>query len=396
MNGRLLSPADLEPVEDRAWRSLAGRAMLPNPLFEADCLVPAATHLPNGKEISLLVASEESEMQACFPVREAQGFRALRRPVLTTQVRRMTYDGTPLLAPERAVEAVSAMLSLLGARSRHGAPGLLVFNWLDVEGPVFPALEEAARRLGMPWYVYDRWERPVVRLPEHQGPARSWLTGDFSRSLRRRQRLLRDTLGAEAHLVDRADPAAVEELVRLEGAGYKAETGLAMSVHGEEEWFRQMCDRFRAARRLHVFALQSAEGEVLAVQAALTADGVLFQLKTAYDERFARFSPGVQLQLDVLDFAREHLDVRMTDSCTYAGNDTLQRVCPDRRQVADVVVGIGGAIDRAHLRAVALARGLTHEDSALRDRLRARHRTLDPLFERLAPALRRLSPRRPG
>ncbi|MHB1582821.1 MAG: GNAT family N-acetyltransferase, partial [Acidimicrobiales bacterium] len=381
--GRVVSPADVDAAAIGAWRDLATRAAEPNPLFEAECVVPAAAHLGNGPAIRLVVAPEGAAMLGCLPVQRAEGFRAIRRPVVTTQIRRMSYDGTPLLDGERADEAAAALLAVLGERSRRGEPGLLVLDWLDAGGPVFAAFEAAAARLGMPWYVYHRWVRPVVEVAAHPEPARERLTGDFSRSLRRRQRLLHQEMGDDVRLFDRGgDPSAVEALIRMEAAGYKAEIGVAMTGHrGEDDWFRAMCDGFRAERRLHVFTLEAPDGTVLAVQLSVTGGDTLFQLKTGYDERYGRFSPGLQLQLDVMDHVARSIEVARIDSCTYEGNETLLRICPERREVADVVVAVGGRRHRAYLQTLAGARVLAGRGG----RARRRHRRLDAVLDRIEP-----------
>jgi hypothetical protein len=137
-------------VEDEsAWTALAARALEPNPLFEASCLIPAGQHLSNGRGMSLVVAEEDGRFFGCFPVQRLDGFRALHRPVLTNQVRRMFYDGTPLLDGDRSLDAMAALFSVLAERSRDGGPGLLVVDWLDSEGPVAMAVHHAAERLGM-------------------------------------------------------------------------------------------------------------------------------------------------------------------------------------------------------------------------------------------------------
>jgi len=124
-------------------------------------------------------------------------------------------------------------------------------------------------------------------------------------------------------------------------------------------WYvRAMCDRFRAERRLHVFTLETPDATVLAVQLSVTGGDTLFQLKTGYDERYRRFSPGLQLQLDVMDHVARSIDVARIDSCTYEGNEMLLRICPERREVANVVVAVGGRRDRAYLQALAGARRL--------------------------------------
>lgn len=357
MRASVRAVADLVPGELEAWRDLAVRALQPNPMFEPECLVPAARHLAGNDDVSLVVAEaeEDGRWHGCVPVRRAPSWRALRRPVLTTAVRRMIYDGTPLVDAGRSPEALACLVGGLRVASRAGQPGVAVLEWVD-DGPVVPGLRRAARSAGAVLRVYESWERPVV-LRRRSLRADERRSGKFLRNVRRLRRRLAAREGGPVQLTDRSRTAgAVDVLLSLESSGYKGAAGLAVgAVPGEREWFVAMCDGFRRQGRLHLYTLDVGR-RVVAAQLLLRGDRGFFSLKTAYDERFAPYSPGIQLHLDVMERAGEATDAEWIDTCTYPGNETLLRLYPDRRSVASVVVATGGVTDRSVLRAVTAAR----------------------------------------
>ena len=71
--------------------------------------------------------------------------------------------------------------------------------------------------------------------PVHAPPRGIWSYKSFNSKkhlshLGRLRRRLNAALGEEVQLVDRsADPAAIEELIRLEALGYKGQNGIAMT-----------------------------------------------------------------------------------------------------------------------------------------------------------------------
>jgi hypothetical protein len=363
VDGRIMNVGELTERDERSWRALAERAAQPNPLFEPDCIVPAAEHLDNGSAISLVLAEEDGHLFGCFPAQRVERWRAIRRPVLTSQVRRMQYDSTPLLDLDRGGDAMRAMLIALGQASRGQGAGLVVFDWLD-DGPVSRHIRAAAGGLGFPVYDYHSWVRPIIHRRD-DGKYRAIHSRKFLHNVSRLQRRMSDELGAEIECVDRRDdPGVIDTLIQLEGAGYKARTGVALAGHSDESaWFRDMCSRFREAGRLHVYTLEGA-GKTVAIELGLRGGEGLFLLKVSYDEAFAKYTPGIQLHLKVLDRFDALPGLRWIDSCTYEDNQTMMRVYPGRRLVTSLVVAVGGAADRLLLRLVARGRRALGRQSA--------------------------------
>jgi CelD/BcsL family acetyltransferase involved in cellulose biosynthesis len=342
MEARIVRAREVAPADEAAWRDLASRALDPNPLFEPDCVVPAAMHQWFGDEIDVVLAGEDGVLHGCLPVRRVRRWRRFPYPFVTTEVRRMIYCGTPLLDPERAVEAMAAMLAALRTRRGIASGRVLVLQEVAEGGPVEEAVLAATRLVGVHPYRHESWERPYLRRRPEPTYSSTIHTKKDLKNMARLRRRLEATLGAPLQLVERsADPVAVDELVRLEDAGYKARIGVAMStVAGETAYFRDMCDRFREAGRLHVYTLES-NGVVCAIVLMVAAREGLMMLKVGYEERFARSSPGLQLHLDLIEHFHHDTDAQWLDVCTYPGNRTLLRMYPDRTRFSSFMMPLG-------------------------------------------------------
>ena len=69
--------------------------------------------------------------------------------------------------------------------------------------------------------------------------------------------------------------------------------------------------------------------------------------KTAYDERFARFSPGVHLTRALAERQLADAAVQITDSCAMADHPMIDRLWPDRLAMFDLLIGVDPARTRA-------------------------------------------------
>src|SRR6202044_3746814 len=104
---------------------------------------------------------------------------------------------------------------------------------------------------------------------------------------------------------------------------------------------RRLCAAFAEDGRLQVRALMAA-GRSLAMTCDLAAGDVLFGFKSAYDEELRRFSPGVQLQTENFGTFDREREETLFDSCAEPGNEMINGLWPDRREIATVVLGPGG------------------------------------------------------
>lgn len=366
MNGRVTRVLDLSEADVTAWRALSEVAVEVNPIFEPECIVPAARLLPNGSGIHLVIAEEDGEFFGCFPIEKSRGGRdrspltLLERTFIsaTTMVRRTRYDLTPLLSSERSVEAMRVLVHAVQNCDIPQRPKFLRFEAMNASGGVNTSLREVAAEMHVYLYNMITWTRPAVsrRLDGvYDDSVHGKRKND--RKLLQSRRRLGERLGGEVHLVDRSDdPSAVDELFRLERSGYKFATGVALeSWPGEVEWFRAVCDGFRRDHRLVVCTLEVGD-VVVAIIIMFKGGQRLLEIHQAYDEEFKQFSPGVQLYLELFRFFHDSTDALLIDSCAGAFSEKSARLFPDSRQAVTVIAAIGGRSYGVLLRTYGFAR----------------------------------------
>jgi len=389
MECRILPVSEISARDEALWGDLASHALQPDPMFEPQCLIPASRHLVNRDQILLAIVEEGECFYACMPVTTVAGVDVtvakvpiLRRRATTTQVRRLRYDGTPLVRGERGLEAISVLLRALHERARlHG--GILVLEAMRDDGPVADLISAAARNLHMTERTYRTWPRPIVRRRDDM-TYRDQHNGETLRTNAKHRRRLERELGGEVQLVDLSgDSGALEHLMQVEASGYKGKLGVDLLSHpGEPEWLRDMCARFHADGRLLLYGLKGGD-TVVAMQLFVRGGAGLFSLYAVYDETFSKCSPGIQLHFEVIDAFHQRTDVDWMDSCTGADNKTFLWIYPDRVQASTKLVAVGNAVDQVYVRFYMVALALFGVGSDFR----RRHQRYDAIVDRLTKML---------
>ena len=89
------------------------------------------------------------------------------------------------------------------------------------------------------------------------------------------------------------------------------------------------------------------DGETIAIKVNLPTTNGMFCFKIAYSEQFSRFSPGVLLEIENIDWLhREDCETQWMDSCAEAGHSMIEAVWPDRRSIESVVIPGGRRIGK--------------------------------------------------
>ncbi len=357
MRGRLIRLTDLGETELSSWRALARRSVEPNPFFEPEHLLAGGRHLAKHAELMVVVAEDDGEMHGCLPLRRLRSWRGLPRPVVSTRPFLMPLC-MPLLDADRGLDAMREILRF-SRDDRSGAiPGLLAMEYLPAGGMVASMVDTAIDELGMARYVVERWERPVLHRHDGQLSLAPTMSKERVRQIKRRDRRLADELGQPTVVFDRADDVeAVNDFLTIEASGWKGSgDGGALARWGDTaSYFRDTCAHFAQDGRLHLLAL-GHPGLAVAMQCAVRADGVFFLFKTGYDEQYARFAPGVQIQIAAVDEANKMPGVECVDSCADPGNEFLLSLMPDRSALSSSLLALRGRTDELVVRMLPRAR----------------------------------------
>ena len=138
----------------------------------------------------------------------------------------------------------------------------------------------------------------------------------------------------------------IGEFLTLEHAGWKGGNGSALDCSAQtRELFVAALIGAAAQGRLERLELR-LNGKPLAMLVSFLCAPGSFSFKTAFDEGYARFSPGVLLQIENLALLNRP-DIHWCDSCASEGHPMIDSLWTGRRIIGRYSVAIGGSGRRA-------------------------------------------------
>jgi len=280
--------------------------------------------------VALAAVFVGNDMAACVPVVRAR--RGPGYPVLATWRHRYCFLGTPLVRSDDDGGAVAALIALL-ARS-VGSSRLIVLDWMAT-GPVAALVQQAIADAKMGSVVWEKFERAVVGSADRSQAV--GLHGHHRRNVARLRRRLEETLGASVRMTRRSDGEFIDNFLSLEASGWKGRQGTAMASRGADAtFFHEMATGLAARGRLDLVGLET-ETETIAMKCTLVAGEAAFCFKAAYNEGFARYSPGTLLEVENLN-AFCNSDLAWMDSCTNPRNEPINRLWGGRRELTTLAL----------------------------------------------------------
>jgi CelD/BcsL family acetyltransferase involved in cellulose biosynthesis len=369
--------ADVGPAMLTAWRALAADSMEPNPAMDPDLLVRAAETTLADAELHLATVEIDGRLEACLAFRLVHRWHRFVRVGLSARVDAEAVGvlpvlGAPLVRAEHAQPAVGALVAALADEAGRVGAGWLIIERLNHGGEIARLLEGSCRAARLAVHPYDFWERPVLR---RRSAVDGWAAGLSPQRLRdnakKGRRLARDA-GGPVRVFDRGrEASAVEAFLALEASGWKGAEGTALAQRPDQaDLFRRSATTLGALGRSHLLSLEAAGSPVAMGWAVRSGTGLYF-MRIAHDERFARSSPGGQLEVAMAEFFHQQTDAAFLDPCSEPSSAYHVHFLPDRQAVVSLLVGMGGWRDRALIRLLPAATRLRQRLLGDPGRLRA-------------------------
>lgn len=333
-----------------AWEGLAASIGEVNPFYEPWMLLPALSTFGADSDLLFLLvyapASTEAEapeqLIGFFPLERVRRYRGLPCSALRLWQHLHCFDCTPLIRPGCADLALRALLDWL-ATHRLGAP-LLEMPLLAVDSVFYQALADFTHANDTPRHTLDEHNRALLR-PRASGDAylSEALPTKRRKEFERLERRLAET-GRLEHtvLADGDDLSAwVAEFLALEASGWKGKEGSALGQSGDSRAFFD--EAVRAARqqgRLLLTALR-VDGRAVAMKCSFRTGAGSYAFKIAFDESFAKYSPGVLLEIDNIRRLHARPELRWMDSCAIPRHEMINRLWIDRRTMHSQLLATG-------------------------------------------------------
>lgn len=329
-----------------AWEQLADSAIVKSVSFESNYLLPAIDYLAGPKVRVLAVelnSGGESLLVGLVPVEEKPIYRL---PFKSLEIWKhdQCFDATPLLHKDYAVESWKAICKTVAAS------GYAIFS-LDTVSAAAPfdsvlkVVEDSERQFR---FQRDSFERAAFSPSES---SEQYITEFVSKQLRkkskRRMRGLEELGEVTWEIGCGGDDleALAKRFLRLEASGWKGKEGTALaSQTSTEKFFVSLIEKSSRLDKVRFLTLL-LDKKPIAMICNIQSGKFVYAYKTAFDEAYAKYSPGIQVELKGIEMLHQD-GVQYADSCTAPDNQAMNRIYGQRASFQSLILSLKPGLSR--------------------------------------------------
>jgi CelD/BcsL family acetyltransferase involved in cellulose biosynthesis len=301
------------------WKRLAHQSIEPVGLNSPELILPLLINL---KTAELAVVTQGDDLLLALPMQKTRMF-------WSNWITPLTVIGTPHLDREFPAAALTAFTDSLEQP--------LLLHSIDVNGKFWDCLTACDTHFA----ILNRWERAVLKPT---GSFDAWLETNFDRKRRKEYRRQSSRLAEQGKYetlsLERGgdSKAWVEDILALEAAGWKGKRGTAIaSDKFLKAAFAEACQQLAASGKLRFWKMV-LDGKAIASMYAIVEGDQAWLGKIAYDEAYAKYSPGVLLILHATEKLFAESPIKLVDSCAIPGHPMIENIWRDRLAMADVML----------------------------------------------------------
>jgi CelD/BcsL family acetyltransferase involved in cellulose biosynthesis len=355
----------LVAIDPGQWRALAQRAIEPNGYYLPAWELAVSATARGRTSASALPAFDgtSSRLIGLMPVISL--WRSLKIP-LPALVSAHPYGTlcSPLLDRDAPIEAATRLLQ----QARKAGAHALVLNDVALDGAAMHALKQVLGRDGLKPRVLSSCMRASLdATQEAETLLRDALGTKKLKELRRQRHRLEEHGSVTFDVARRPDEIApaLETFLQLESSGWKGKRGTALVQHdGDAAFIRRAVPALAETAQCEIITLRAGSTPVAAGIVLRHQDRAFF-FKLGIDERFAKYSPGVQLTLELTRHLCADPTIASADSTASADHPMINPIWRGRFAIGDVLIPL-----RRHDPVVALVHGALLGLNAAHERAR--------------------------
>jgi CelD/BcsL family acetyltransferase involved in cellulose biosynthesis len=321
------------------WRDLAKRALQPNVFYEPDFALAAAEAFGSDAG-AVLVRSTDGVLRGFFPAHPEPYRYGMMSGVIAGWTHPYAPLGLPLVDRDRPEDTLHAWIDHLA-----GEQGMrfLLLPYVPEHGSFATALGGVMQQRELANAAFGSHARALLEPgSDRAGYMEAATSAKLRKELGRKKRRLAD-LGEVAH--ESASDAFsvgtfVQDFLALEEKGWKGRAGSAAAQTPAIRQFLQNAVTGLARRGLVRADRLSVSGQPTAVTLLLRSGASAWLWKIAYDESFARFSPGVLLTRDVTEALLKDESIAATDSCATPDHPMIDHLWRERLVLSDLLISL--------------------------------------------------------
>ncbi|SFO66544.1 Acetyltransferase involved in cellulose biosynthesis, CelD/BcsL family [Bradyrhizobium sp. Ghvi] len=328
----------LMAIEPGRWRALAQRAVEPNGYYLPawELAVSATARGRMGASALSVCGGSSTRLIGLLPVVSLWQAWKIPLPALVSAHPYGTLC-SPLVDRDASAEAATRLLQ----RARKAGAHALILRDVALDGAAMASFKDALGRDGLRPRVLSSYVRASLDASQDGDRLLQEALGAKKLKELRRQRHRLEEHGAisfdVARKVDEIKPA-LETFLQLEASGWKAERGTALIQDpGDAAFIRRAVPALAETAQCEIVTLRAGATPVAAGIVLRHQDRAFF-FKLGIDERFAKYSPGVQLTLDLTRHLCADPLIASADSTASADHPMINPIWRGRFAIGDVLI----------------------------------------------------------
>jgi CelD/BcsL family acetyltransferase involved in cellulose biosynthesis len=348
---RIVSATDITQQLAAEWDDLARCASEPNSFYERWFVEASLRHLTIPDSVQFLfVRDDRGTLVGMLPLRTGQNYGRMPLSALQNWLHYNQFLGVPLVRKGSEDLFWGAVIAEFDESQLRF--DILYLSEMLAKGPVTDALFAVCRGLGRSAAVVHRYQRAL--LVAGSTPDEYW-TVSIRKKKRKEITRLENRLSEIGEVrVDslREDTDAetwIAEFLSLEAAGWKALEGAALAKEdGTRNFFLAAIAEGLKQGRVEILRLRVGN-ETIAMLVNFLGDTGSFSFKIAYNEDYARYSPGILIEKANLQRLADP-SFSWMDSCAVEDHPMINSLWRARRDIVRI------ALPRKGLRAAVMFR----------------------------------------
>ncbi|MDA9474234.1 MULTISPECIES: GNAT family N-acetyltransferase [Bradyrhizobium] len=328
----------LTAIDPGQWRALAQQAVEPNGYYLPAWELAVSATARGRTAASALPAFDGASTRLIGLMPVISLWRALKIP-LPALVSAHPYGTlcSPLIDRDAPIEAATQLLR----RAREAGAHALVLNDVALDGAAMTALKQVLTRDGLKPRVLSSYIRASLdATQDDETLLRDALGTKKLKELRRQSHRLEEHGPVTFDVARRPDEIgpALETFLQLEASGWKGKRGTALVQHvGDATFIRRAVPALAETAQCEIITLRAGTTPVAAGIVLRHQDRAFF-FKLGIDERFAKYSPGVQLTIELTRHLCADPAIASADSTASADHPMINPIWRGRFAVGDVLI----------------------------------------------------------
>jgi CelD/BcsL family acetyltransferase involved in cellulose biosynthesis len=326
----------LTSIDLADWRALAERAIEPNGYYLPDWELAVNATAPGRTDVSTLTAWSADRLIGLMPVVPLWRATKIPLPALASAHPYGTLC-TPLLDRDAAEDAAQRLLE---AARASGARALLLRE-VALDGATMKAFNNVLRGEGLRARTLNWHLRASLdAMRDADELLREAMSSKKLKELRRLRHRLTEhgEVTVDVARSPQQVAAALEVFLKLEAGGWKGERGTALAqVEGDATFIRRAMPKLAETGQCEIVTLKAGDTPV-AAGLVLRHQTRAFFFKIGVDERFAKFSPGVQLTLELTRHICADPSIASADSTAAPDHPMINPIWRGRFAIGDVLL----------------------------------------------------------